>query len=260
MSALRPFIQNLGLWTAGLGFFFLIVGATGPGTQGVGILHKLPALLGFSLALAAFPAGVAASGPLLAERRGRGRRLGVLAGASLALSLAMGLNATIWAPNSLASSGFVFESCDPSATTHRTSRTLRMQGAEALATAQAAGIGQVADWQSVNTIAWEAERRLAHSSLPFLLTWVGVFAGFWPARIARRDLRLIMLWALGLFLVVSLYLASENSYELVVLRAAGPVFFAAWFLVFVPASLCGMLVWVTALELLGSERPQEWAP
>lgn len=253
MSVLKPYLRNLGIWTAALGLFFFAVGSTGPGTQGVGPLHKLPALLGFSLALASFPAGLSVGGSLLSAKPLQWRRVGVLAAASIAFSLLMFFNVTIWAPNTLAASGFQFAPGDPTAATHQSSAALRGAAADAYAGAQDVGEGRVDDWLPVNALAWELERRLAHSTLPFLLTWIGVLAAFWTRRVRRRDLRLAMHWALGLFLVVSLYLAGENSFELIVLRAGGAVFFAAWFIAFVPAALFGALGWVTALQLLGAE-------
>ncbi|NNF28769.1 MAG: hypothetical protein HKN73_16210 [Gemmatimonadetes bacterium] len=256
MSILKPYFRSLGIWTAALGLFFLAIGGAGPGTQGVSPVHKLPALLGFSLALAGFPAGLSVGGTLLSAKASPPwGRIGALAGASLVLTLMMYVNTTVWAPNTLAASGFRFAPDDPAAATHQPSATLRAAATFAYAEAQATGEGNVGDWLIVNTMAWELERRLAHSTLPFLLTWIGVFAAYWTHRVRRKDLRLAMHWALGLFLVVSLYLAGENSYELIVLRAGGAVFFAAWFIAFIPAALFGGLGWVTALQLLGDEPP-----
>ena len=251
----KLFLVGLGIWTAAFVLFFLAVGGAGPGTQAVGAVHKLPSLIGFSLTLATFPAGLSVSGAVLSRGPERWRRIAGLAGAALLLSILMYGNLTVWAPNALATSGLRFAPADPAAATHQTSRVLRPAATEARAVAEAAGEGTTMDWVPVNALAWELERRLAHAILPFLLTWIGVFAAHWTGLLRRRDLRLAMHWALGLFLVVSLYLAGENSYELIVLRAGGPVFFAAWFIVFVPAALFGTLGWVTALQLVGQEHP-----
>ena len=263
MSVLNAYLRNLVLWTSALGLFFLLLGGAGPGTQNVGLLNKLPAVLGFALALGTFPAGVAvscilrrpsAADPTPIEPTGVAwRSIGILAATALGLSLLMYLNTTSWAPNALAASEFSDSANLPVPETHQTSAQLRTAAARAYAEAEATGIGGVDNWRSVNTMAWELERRLAHTTLPFLLTWIGVFSGYWTRRIRRSDLRLATHWALGLFLVVSLYLAGENSFELIVLRAGGPVFFSAWFIAFVPAALFGTLGWVTALQLLGTD-------
>lgn len=58
---------------------------------------------------------------------------------------------------------------------------------------------------------------------------------------------------MGLFLLVSMYLGGENGYELVAARAVGPAYFAAWFIVFVPAVLGLGLGWPTLVAVFARE-------
>jgi hypothetical protein len=55
---------------------------------------------------------------------------------------------------------------------------------------------------------------------------------------------------MGLFLLVSTYLAGENSYEMIVLRSAGPVYFAGDFVLVVPLLLLRGIGGPTLLTLL----------
>lgn len=253
MSIVAHYLKALGLWTLGLAVFFVLAGVTGPGAQGVGWLARLPALVAFALALGSLPAGIAVSRKALHPARDRWSRVGTLAFVTLLASVVMFLAVTRWAPAALAAGAVAGPGGDPEVA-QLTNGELRALVPAALAAAEAAGPGRIDDWRRINVIAWELDRRSAHATLPFLLAWVGVFAAHFAARAGRREVRLAMLWGLGLFVVVTLYLAGENGYELVVLRSAGPSFFAAWFIVFVPGALFGTLGWVTAMDLLGSDE------
>ena len=99
------------------------------------------------------------------------------------------------------------------------------------------GDGPSLDWQRPNQLVWLYYRRIESAALPFLFTWLGVLTGFWSRRLARREITLAVQWAMGLFLAMSTYLVGENSYELIVLRSAGPIFFAADLILVVPGLL-----------------------
>ncbi len=60
-------------------------------------------------------------------------------------------------------------------------------------------------------------------------------------------MRQLQHWSIGLFLIMSTYLAGENSYELIVLRAAGPVAFTGDFVLIVPTLLLMGLGWPAVL-------------
>ena len=77
--------------------------------------------------------------------------------------------------------------------------------------------------------------------------------GFWGRRLSTPALARGLYWAVGLFLVMSTYLAGENSFELVVLRAAGPVFFAGFFVLIIPPVLAAGLAIPTAVLLWSGE-------
>lgn len=256
MSVLRRYLTFLLAWTTGFSLLFLAMGVTGPGGQGYGAMARLPALLGFGMALGSFPAGIAVSATVLAGSEPLGRRVFTQLGLSVLASVLMFGIVGYWAPSALARGSRTSALTGVPEVAHLTNPQLRDIGRPAQDAAYAAGEGRISDWQEINTIAWEHERRSAHASLPFLLSWVGIFAAYWASRLRRRELTLAMLWAMGLFIFMSLYLAGENSFELIAIRAGGPVFFAAWFIVFVPAALFGTLGWTTAIDLLGTQDPE----
>lgn len=78
---------------------------------------------------------------------------------------------------------------------------------------------------------------------------IGMLAGLWAGWTRRRELVHAQYWAMGLFLVMSTYLAGENSYELIALQAAGPAFFAGFFVLIVPSILLIGLGWATFATL-----------
>jgi hypothetical protein len=104
-------------------------------------------------------------------------------------------------------------------------------------------------WLEANRLVWSYIRRTDGTLLPFLFGLIGVLTGFWSTWVRRREVQQAQAWALGLFLLMSTYLAGENGYELIVLRAAGPVFFAGDLVLVVPTLLLMGLAWPTALTL-----------
>ena len=113
--------------------------------------------------------------------------------------------------------------------------------------------GRSLGWLEANILGWHYHRRLAAVLQPPLFMLIGLLLGFWGRRILTLGLGRGLYWAVGLFLVVSTYLAGENSYELVVLRAAGPVFFAGFFVLIIPPVLAAGLAIPTAVVLWWGE-------
>ena len=65
---------------------------------------------------------------------------------------------------------------------------------------------------------------------------------------------------MGVFIVMSMYLGGENGYELIAVRAAGQAYFAAWFIVFVPAMLGLGLGWPTMVSVFAGGAPPPTVP
>ncbi len=100
-------------------------------------------------------------------------------------------------------------------------------------------------------------RRTDGAALPMLLGLVGLLAGFWSSGSQRHELRHAQLWGMGLFLVLATYLVGENSYELIVLRAAGPIYFAGDLVLVVPALLAIGMGWPTVMTLWRRQQESE---
>ena len=60
---------------------------------------------------------------------------------------------------------------------------------------------------------------------------------------------------MAVFVVMSMYLGGENGFELVAARSAGQAYFAAWFIVFVPAMLGLGLGWPTMVSVFSGNAP-----
>ena len=97
-------------------------------------------------------------------------------------------------------------------------------------------------------------RRTDGVALPFLFALIGTLTGFWACRLVSPQLVQLQLWAMGLFLLMSTYLAGENSYELIVMRSAGPVYFAGDFVLIVPMILLIGLGWPTLIVAWKAKR------
>ncbi len=93
------------------------------------------------------------------------------------------------------------------------------------------------EWRKANILVWHYTRRLAGVAQPLLFAAIGVLTAFWARRLGKRELARVLYWTMGLFLVVSTYLAGENGFELVVLQSAGPVFFVGLFVLIIPPAL-----------------------
>jgi hypothetical protein len=127
--------------------------------------------------------------------------------------------------------------------------TLFARAREAVRAADAAtGPPSVEHWLAANALAWGFVSRVSGAALAVILAWLGVLVGDWSGRARSAELRRLQQWTIGLCLIVSSYLAAENSWELVVIHAAGPAYFLAWLRI-VPAAalLCG-LAWVSLVQ------------
>ncbi len=212
--------------------------------MGMDAFRQLPVWLGLALTLAPFPAGIGVARQVFPEDRlhiMKGLELGL---AASAVALAMFLVGNFVAPR------FVTPS-DPGDPNAMTLTELHRSAKAAVAVAEAVDRPTAVDWQEANRLVWHFVRRTDGAVLPVLFGLLGALAGFWSGKVPRRELQQAQQWALGLFLLMSTYLAGENSYELIVMRAAGPVFFAGDFVLIVPAILLIGLGWATVVETTG---------
>ncbi len=246
--ALR-FWTRLVLWTGILLVIFLGLGI-GQGMSA--LLAHIPAMGGLALVLAAYPAGLAVAGMVLPDGRPAVRPLVQFTLAAAAVCVLTLVLAGYVGP---AVQGALAEAGEPAGRGAMDSGTLtlgqlRTEIRAAVQRAQSnPGGDTIAGWLDANSLAWDYLRRTDGSALPLLFGWIGVLTGFWSRLTMRNDLRQAQHWAMGLFLVMSTYLAGENSYELIVLRAAGPVAFAGDFILIVPMLLVFGLGWPAALTL-----------
>ena len=105
------------------------------------------------------------------------------------------------------------------------------------------------DWIQANQLAFHYFSRVDGSAMPFLFAWFGVFVGFWLRLVPQKQLRLAQVWGIGILLVITTYLAGENSYEMIVMRSAGYAGFAADIRLIVPMMGVAVLGWPTFLSL-----------
>ncbi len=212
--------------------------------------------LGLALALAAYPAGVHVSGEVFREGERLPRRVAAAAvAAALASVLMFGLGNFIapvaqrWLTSQVAAEALAAE---PAA---MTLTQLRSAAREAAERARQAEAGEATRrWLVANRLAWHYVRRTDGTALPFLLGLVGLLTGFWASGFGRRDLQQAQYWGMGLFLVLATYLVGENSYELIVLRSVGPVYFAGDLVLVVPALLAIGMGWPAAVTLWRREK------
>jgi len=245
------FIVHLAGWAGALVAAQIALGAAGGGP----VLSHIPVWAGFALVLAAYPAGIAIS----AEALGPGRPsfgsllrfAALLAGLGVAMLLVLG-----WIGPGLAVSG------TPEGDLHRLDLgTLYRRARAALRAAElATGPPTVERWLEANQLAWSFVSRLAGAALAILMAALGVLVGYWSSRTPRADLRRLQQWIVGLCLVVTTYLAGENSYELILLHAAGPVYPIAWLRLVAPAVLLCGLSWATVVALwhASGDQPGPW--
>lgn len=250
MSIAVRFVNRLVLWTLILaGFFTLVQLLTGSGLTAA--VSSFMVLGGLALVLAAFPAGISVSRDVLPDAPLEIRPVAEFAVASLVVALVVLVLAGWVGPAVVRGAPSVRKgapvSVDPQAMSLgalRAAAKLAVDRAE-----RGSAESPIKRWQPANILMWHYVRRLAGVAQLVCFAWLGLLAGFWAYRIGRRDLEQAQYWALGLFLVVSTYLAGENSFELIALPSAGPAFFAGWFVLIVPVILIIGAGWPTALML-----------
>lgn len=256
MYLLRRYFLRLVVWGVGLFVFLSLAGLGAEGGSPWTGPSRVPALACFAMILACFPAGLSVGTDVLATPRSFIRDGIRLTLASVAVIAVAFVFIQYVAPTALArgrvpGQGSVIEPRE------LTLPELREYGRGVAKVAESGPDSDLAAWRVANTVAFEHERRAAHSSLPFFLTWVGALAGYWSARIRHTRLRVAQLLTMGLFILVSMYLGGENGYELVAARMAGQAYFAAWFIVFVPALLGLGMGWPTLVSVYtdGASHP-----
>ena len=217
-------------WTAILAAALVGVGAATGG--GADVLASLPAWLGMAVFLAAFPAGLACATEY--DLAGAAE-LGVFLAASLSVSAAAWGLVNGLAPALQPNPGL------PD-TAGMTLGALRELAVSLHETARG-GPDTPDNWWAYNHVAFHYVRRTDALVVPALFAWIGLLTGWATATIRMEAVRRLAHWGLGLFLTVTTYFAGENGYELVVLRAGGPVEFVGDFVVIVPAAvLAGLTV------------------
>lgn len=248
MQLSRRYLLTLGAWTLGLSVFLAVAGMGGGAGSPWTAMSRTPALACFAMILACFPAGLSVGAGVLATPSSFVREGIKLTLASMALIAVAFVLIQYIAPAALANGRIAGEgsTIEPR---ELTLPELREHGRRVVRIAEDGPNSDLDAWRTANTFAFEHERRLAHSSLPFFLTWVGALAGYWAARIRHPQFRVAQLLTMGLFILVSMYLGGENGYELVAMRMAGQAYFAAWFIPFVPAMLGLGLGWPTLVSL-----------
>ncbi len=219
--------------------------------QGFGeVLAHLPVWGGLALVLSPFPAAIAVSGPVFPRARGIdfAALAAVIGGAVTIAALTfvlvgyVGPAAVRGAP---AAAGSIAE---PNAMSIGELKDAARAATEEVER-EAGRRGRSLDWQTPNTLVWHYVRRLSAVVQPLLFAALGLLFGYWGTRLANRELARLLYWGIGAFLVVSTYLAGENSYELIALQAAGPVFFAGFFVLIVPAILVLGMAVPTTIDL-----------
>ncbi len=250
MTVIARFATRLLLWTFLLSSFFVLVAVlTGAGLWEA--LTSFTVLGGLALVLAAYPAGIAVSQRVFDDGKIRLGRFAEFVAVTASLAVVL-LVLVGWVGPSIARS---IDPNVPDGDYNRIANTLSL--AELRSTAAAAVARAESDsehvsvetWRPANVLVWHYVRRLAGVAQPVLFAWLGLLAGFWAPRIGRRDLTQAQYWALGLFLVVSTYLAGENSYELVAIQSAGPAFFSGWMVLIVPTVLLLGVGWPTLMAV-----------
>lgn len=254
---LRTFASHLVGWATGFALVHsgvrLLTGTTGPQS----FLADLTAFGLITLAVAAFPAGLAAARDLAASDAGAFR--GLLRVTFLTASLASvayvaldRISPRLWVTPASADVEWV----EPRSLT---SAQLRAEGRQAVATArelEQAGSPSGGAWQTVNRIAFEHELRIVQALLIPIMGLVGLLAGGSVGKLVK-PWRAAATWGLALFLVLSLFMAGENGYELIVLRSSGPMAFVAWLQAVVPGCVLVGLCFASLPQLFGHDMTSQ---
>ncbi len=251
MALALHFWSRLAMWS-GILLVVLVTLSLAMGQALAEVVAHLPVWTGLAVALAAFPAGVAVAFQVFPDGGFSWRRTLQLFGAAGLASVAMFALGNQLGPRlaqATAAGGALNEAA------YMTLGDLRSAMEDAVAEAESSsGPEVVGAWQAANGLVWQYVRRTDGVALPFLFALIGTLTGFWACRLVSPQLVQLQLWAMGLFLLMSTYLAGENSYELIVMRSAGPVYFAGDFVLIVPMILLIGLGWPTLIVAWKAKR------
>ena len=210
------------------------------------VIANLPSWAGLAVALAAYPAGVSVAAETFPRGRLAPRRIGEFILAAAVVVVFMFLLGNFVAPRFSQTPAPGGSNAEP---VRMSLGELRAATLEAVERARAESGATAERWQAANILVWHYIRRTEGSVLPLLFALIGVMMGYWGSRFSRQQVRQAQYWSMGLFLLVSTYLAGENSFELIVMRAAGPVFFAGDLVLVVPVLLVLGMGWPTFVSL-----------
>lgn len=248
MHLVTQFYSRVAVWAAMLLALILLAGILSGAPILPWVFHSQWLTL---LPLAAFPAGIGVSrNVLVSERRPAAGPIVALTVAAVVLGIVVLFIAGFLAPaisRSAAQAAGTEAPGDPLLLT-LPALADSLHAAVQRASLEA-GEPTVSRWLAANRMAWILYGRLGLPLSALVLTWLGVLSGFWSSWSTRPELRQAQRWAIGLFLILSTYGFSENSYELIAMRAAGPVFFTGWMPLLVPVLVLLGLVWPTWLVL-----------
>jgi hypothetical protein len=248
---------TLAKWSAAFALLLLaerlLVSLVRTDTGGIGTVpHWLP----FALAICAFPAGVAVADEVVPAdysfRPGRiaGLTLAAVAAGALAFALAAEL-----APAALRMTRDERLMTGPHERVEMSLAELTREADRAMTEATAGGIGEAAaggvlQWLRANELAWELRRRAGVALLVPMMAWLGALVAVWSRWTPRVEVRRVQQCAAALCLLVGIYGMAENSFEMIVLRMAGPAEFAGWLKLTVPACFLIGLAVPTAAKIL----------
>jgi hypothetical protein len=104
------------------------------------------------------------------------------------------------------------------------------------------------DWLTHNHNAWIFSMTTAETISTILFAALGIQLGIWAPRVLSATVRRILYWVVVLVLLFAGYVTTDTLYENVVIRTAGPVDFAGFLGLLLPAGLCfGLLLPTVAL-------------
>lgn len=251
MQLSLKFLANVGVWTVILLALLSLIGViTGqPFSQ---VVSHWPTWGGLALVLSAFPAGIAVVDDVFPRTGGiEVQQFGWGAAAAATVSL-MAFVLVAYVGPAAGGASDTGSAQEPNAMTLSVlKREAQVAAAEVERAVGPDGLSM--EWRNVNILVWHYTRRLAAVAQPLLFAAIGVLTAFWARRLGKRELARALYWAMGLFLVISTYLAGENGFELVVLQSAGPVFFVGFFVLIIPPTLVLGLGIPTAILLWTGE-------
>ena len=236
MKIFLEFLKAVGIWTAILLVLLSLIGLV-LGQGFAEVLSHWPVWGGLALVLSAFPAGIAVVDDVFPRTGGVDvRAFGWGTASAGTVALVTFVLVAYLGPAAVRGDGSNVAPGEPNAMT--LNQLKREAQLAAVQVEQAVGRdGLSMEWRKANILVWHYTRRLAGVAQPLLFAAIGVLTAFWARRLGKRELARVLYWTMGLFLVVSTYLAGENGFELVVLQSAGPVFFVGLFVLIIPPAL-----------------------